>query len=98
MHGLLRHLGPQSQASSLGQRGDKTQWILVISTFSELRSYVTANWGEIQKSGSEMLWTMSHTVKITRQLCAPHQNRGRGRGRKVQFSQLQKVNDLDLDL
>jgi len=35
----------QSQASSLQQHGDKTQWILVISAFRELRSHVTANLG-----------------------------------------------------
>jgi len=35
----------QSQASSLSQSGDKMQWILVISTFRELRSHVTTNWG-----------------------------------------------------
>jgi len=35
----------QSQASSLGQRRDKMQWILVISAFCKLRSYVTVNWG-----------------------------------------------------
>jgi len=50
---VVAYLQSQSQESSLGQRGDKRQWILVISTFRELGSHVTANWGEIQKSGSE---------------------------------------------
>jgi len=48
VHGLL-------QASSFRERGDKTQQILVISSFREFRSYVTANWGKIQKSGYEKL-------------------------------------------
>jgi len=42
MHGMLQS---QSQASSLRQRGDKTQWILVMSTFCKLQNRVTANWG-----------------------------------------------------
>jgi len=33
---VAAYLQSQSQASSLGQREDKTQWILVISTFREL--------------------------------------------------------------
>jgi len=45
----------QSQTPSLGQRGDKTEWILAISTFGVLRSHVAVNRGEIQKSGSEKL-------------------------------------------
>jgi len=49
----VAYLQSQSQASSHRQRGDKTQWILVISTFHELRNHVTASWGEIQKSRSE---------------------------------------------
>jgi len=42
------HLRSQSQACSLGLHGDKTQWILVISTFRELRSHVTANWRSLE--------------------------------------------------
>jgi len=42
---VAAYLQSQSQASSLCQRGDKMQWILVMSTFHELRSHVTANWG-----------------------------------------------------
>jgi len=34
-----RRLKSQSQASSFGQRGNKTHWILVISTFREVRSH-----------------------------------------------------------
>jgi len=41
---VVAYLQSQSQASSLRQRGDKTQWILVISTFCQLGSHVTANW------------------------------------------------------
>jgi len=41
---VAAYLQSQPQASSLGQYGDKTQWILLISTFYELRSHVTANW------------------------------------------------------
>jgi len=52
---VAAYLQSQSQAASLGQRGDKTQWIPVISIFRELRSHVTANWGRIQKSGAEKL-------------------------------------------
>jgi len=42
---VVIYLQSQSQASSLGQCGHKMQWILVISTFHELRSHVTAKWG-----------------------------------------------------
>ena len=54
------------------------------------------NGGEIQKSGSKKLYTRSHTIVITHQLWTPSQNSGGGRYRKVQFSELQKVSDLDL--
>jgi len=49
---------------------------------------------KIQKSGSEKL----QTIVITHQLQAPRQNSGRCRRRKVQFSELQEISDLDLDL
>jgi len=52
---VAAYLQSQSQAFNLGQRRDKTQWILMISTLCELRSHVTANGGEIQKSGSKKL-------------------------------------------
>ena len=52
---VAAYLQSQSQASSLRQCRDKTQWILVISTFYELGSHVTANWGELQKYGSKKL-------------------------------------------
>jgi len=43
---VATYLQSQSQLlASRKQRGDKTQWILVISTFHELQSHVTANWG-----------------------------------------------------
>jgi len=42
---VVAYLQSQSQASSRRQCGDKTQWILVISTFHELRNHVTASWG-----------------------------------------------------
>jgi len=45
----------QSQASSHRHRGDKSQWILMISTSHELRSQWPTTWGEIQKSGFEKL-------------------------------------------
>ena len=64
---VAAYLQSQSQASSLGQRRDKTQWILVISTFYELGSHVTANWGEIQKYGSKKLQIRSHTILINHQ-------------------------------
>jgi len=41
---------------------------------------------------------MSHTRVINHQLCSPSQNSGGGRRRKVQFSEFQKVSDLDVDL
>jgi len=50
------YLQSQSQASSLGQRGDKTPWILVIPAFRKLQSHVTVpTGGEIQKSGFKKL-------------------------------------------
>ena len=52
---VVAYLQSQLQASSFHQRGDKTQWILVISTLFKLRSHVTANWGEIQIPGPENL-------------------------------------------
>jgi len=67
----------------------------VISTLCELWSRETPNWGEIHKSGSTKLSTRSHTDVITHQLWVPRQNSGGGRRRKVQFSQLHKVSDLD---
>jgi len=39
------YLQLEPQASILRLREDKTQWILMISAFCELRSYVTANSG-----------------------------------------------------
>jgi len=70
----------------------------VILTFRELWSHVTGSWGEIQKSGFEKLYTRSRTIVITHQLWAPRQNKEEVRRRKVQFSEIQKVSDLDLDL
>jgi len=52
---IAAYLQSQSEPFSLGHRGDETQCILVISTFAELRSHVTTNWGETQKSGCEKL-------------------------------------------
>ena len=43
---VAAYLQSQSQASSRRPRRDKTQWILLISTFHELRNHVTANLGE----------------------------------------------------
>ena len=49
---VAAYLQSQSQASSRRQRGDKTQWNLVIATFRELWCHVPANGGrEAQKSG-----------------------------------------------
>jgi len=96
---VAAYLQSQSETSSLGQRRDKTQWVLVISTFGELRSHVTANWGR-----NSEIWLRkavvyrSHTIVSTHQLSAPRQNSGGGTRRKVQFSELQMVSDLDLDL
>ena len=42
---VAAYLQSQSQASSLGQRGQKMHYILVMSIFGKLQSHVTANWG-----------------------------------------------------
>jgi len=63
-----------------------------ISTFGEVWTLV------IQKSGSEKLYPRSHTIIISHEFWAPRQSGGGDRPRIVQFSQLRKVRDLDLDL
>jgi len=94
---VTAYLQSQSQASNLRQRRDKTQWILVLSTFHEHRSHVTANWGEIKKSGFQKVYTRSNdTTIINHQFWAPCQNGGGDRRRIVRFSVLQKLSDLDL--
>jgi len=71
---VAAYLQSQSQAYSLGQRGDKTQWILVISTFRKLRSHVSANWGRNSEIWLQKLQTRSHTILINHWLRVPRQN------------------------
>jgi len=59
-------------------------------------SHVIAYWEGIQKSDSDKLWTTSHTIITNDQFWAPNQNGTEDRPRKVQFSELQKLSDLDL--
>ena len=80
----------QSQASSLRQRGDEIQWILVISTLHELRSHMTANW----ERNSE-IW-LRKAIPYYRNNQPSVLSSTPKWSRKVQLCDLQKVSHHDL--
>jgi len=66
---LLAVYGAITVTSFFFQRGDKTQRILVISTFRELRSHVTASyWGrnsEIRLQKAEVLYYRNYPSVVS---------------------------------
>jgi len=68
-----------------------------ISTFGEVWTLVIAFIEGNSKIGLRQAVAMSRTITIKHQFSAPRQNGG-DRPRNVQFSQLRKLRDLDLDL
>jgi len=96
MHGYLRptcnHSHKLLASASVEMKRREFWWY---QHFANLEVTWPPAGGEIQKSGSIKLYTRSHTIVITHQLWAPRQHSERGRRRKAQFSELQKVSDLD---
>ena len=70
----------------------------VMSTFHEVWSHMIAYWKGNLKIGFENLYTGSHIIIINHQFWAPCQNHEGNTPRKVRFSELQKLSDLELDL
>ena len=85
--------------SSLKQQRNMAPWKSCnVDILRSLKLYDSLLRRTFKKSGSNKLQTRSHTIIINHQFWAPRQN-GRGdRPTKLQFLELQKLSDLDLDL
>jgi len=96
LHGMVTWVSAFGLSNNNRPKWRRWKWMVAVYW----RSVKQCTRKVLQKNPIELSMTNKKTrcLVITHQLWAPRQNSGRGRRRKVQFSEIQKVSDLDLDL